>query len=134
VTRFLLDTNIVSYFLRARPPHLVDRVRSEASQALCASAITEGELLFGLEKVDLPAKLTATTQAFLQTIDVLPWDREAASTYGKLKYAVQSQGIGIAPLDLLIASHALAVGAVLVTNDSALKRLSAWLPVEDWSE
>jgi tRNA(fMet)-specific endonuclease VapC len=134
VTLFLLDTNIISYFLRARHPLLVDRVMAESPQALCASAITEGELLFGLEKVGLPGKLTTATKAFLQTIAVLPWNRDTAVAYAKLKSALQNQGIGIATLDLMIAAHALAIGAVLITNDSALKRLGPWLPVEDWTE
>jgi tRNA(fMet)-specific endonuclease VapC len=134
VSLYLLDTNIVSYFLRARHPRLTDRLTSESPQALCLSAITEGELLYGLQKVGLPAKLTATTLSFLQTVSILPWDRDTAATYAKLKCEIQHQGLSLAPLDLMIASHALSVGAVLITNDSALKRLGHLLPVEDWSE
>jgi tRNA(fMet)-specific endonuclease VapC len=64
----------------------------------------------------------------------MPWGREAAIAFAQLKLATSREGLGLAPLDLMIAAHALAAKAVLVTNDAALKRAGHWLPVEDWTE
>jgi tRNA(fMet)-specific endonuclease VapC len=68
----------------------------------------------------------------LRRLDALPWDSAAADRYGTVRAAMTRHGKTLAPLDLLIAAHALSVGAVLVTNDRAFG-LVAELPIEDWS-
>ena len=68
----------------------------------------------------------------LLRLDVLPWDSAIAEGYGTVRADMERQGKSIAPLDLLIATHAMSVGAVLVTHDRALSQV-ANLPVEDWT-
>lgn len=62
----------------------------------------------------------------------MPWDTRAARTYGAFRADLERRGQTLAPLDLLIAAHALAVGVVLVTNDQAMLRLTG-LETEDWT-
>ena len=73
-----------------------------------------------------------TIGELLRRLDALPWDSAAADRYGTVRAAMTRHGKTLAPLDLLIAAHALSVGAVLVTNDRAFG-LVAELPIEDWS-
>ena len=68
---------------------------------------------------------------FLLRVDVLPWDGVAAACYGGVRADMMRQGKLLGALDLLIATHALSVGAVLVTNDQAFFQV-ADLHVEDW--
>ena len=94
--------------------------------------MTEGELLFGLAKRPAAAQLYAAVAEFLKRVDVLPWDSSAAEHYGTLRASMEAQGKPLAPLDMLIGAQAVSVGAVLVTNDQAFRRIS-YLQVEDWT-
>jgi tRNA(fMet)-specific endonuclease VapC len=96
------------------------------------SAITHGELLFGLAKRPDATRLHLAVRELLRRIDVLPWDSAAAECYGTIRAAMTRLGKVLAPLDLLIAAHAVSLGAVLVTSDGAFGMVGA-LPIEDWS-
>ncbi|HQC97715.1 MAG TPA: type II toxin-antitoxin system VapC family toxin [Aquabacterium sp.] len=125
----MLDTNTVSHLLK-RHPAVARRVLSTPITALCISAVTQGELLFGLARRPEATALHAVVREFLRRVDVLPWD--AAEVYGPARAASQRQGRVLAPLDLLIGTQAMAVGAVLVTNDHAFAQVDG-LQVEDWT-
>jgi len=68
----------------------------------------------------------------LHARDVLPWDHAAAESYGSVRAEMAGRGKVLAPLDVLIATHALSVGAVLVTSDKAFAQFPG-LTVEDWA-
>lgn len=127
----MLDTNSVSHLVRKHPA-VARRLVESAPSSLCISAVTEGELLFGLAKRPDATRLHLVVREFLKRVDVLPWDRESAARYGLLRAELTRHGHGLAPLDLLIAAHALAIGAVLVTSDRAFAGIPG-LAVEDWT-
>ena len=79
--RYLLDTNTVSHLLRARP-EVQQRVLQVPMESLCISAVTEGELLFGIARRPDAFALHNLVSEFLRRVDVEPWGREAASCYG----------------------------------------------------
>ncbi|MDR1351202.1 MAG: type II toxin-antitoxin system VapC family toxin [Zoogloeaceae bacterium] len=129
--RYMLDTNTVSHLLKEHPA-VVRQVVAAPMAALCISAITEGELLFGLTK--RPAKrLHRAVSEFLRRVDALPWDSTVVEHYGIVRAGMERHGAILAPLDLLIAAHALSIRAVLVTNDRAFRQV-ADLHVEDWTD
>ncbi len=128
----MLDTNVVSHFLKGHPS-VAKHVVAVPMASLCISAITEAELLFGLAKRPDAKRLHMVVQEFLRRVDVLPWDRSAAEYYGIVRANMERQGKTLASLDLLIATHALSVNAALVTNDSAFSQLVG-LHIEDWTE
>jgi len=128
---YMLDTNSVSHLVRAHP-QLVQKVQQTPVNALCISVITGGELLFGLARKPDAAKLHAAVQAFLRHVDVLPWTQAVMHSYGTLRARLQSMGITLGPLDMLIAAHALQTQSILVTNDVAFARVSGLL-IEDWT-
>ena len=131
MSRYLLDTNTVSQFVRGHPA--VDRHVAQVPMAsLAISAITAGELAYGLAKRPDAVRLHGAVREFLLRVDVLPWDREVAEQYGIARAALQRDGTTLAPLDLLIAAHAMSVGTILVTNDRAFSQV-AGLTVEDWT-
>lgn len=127
----MLDTNMVSHLLKEHPA-VVQRIVSVPMASLCISAITEGELLFGLAKRPDAKRLHLAVREFLRRADVLPWDSAIAEHYGTVRADMERQGKILGPLDLLIAAHALGAGAVLVTNDRAFAQ-SSDLQVEDWT-
>ena len=128
--RYMLDTNVVSQLIRKHPA-VVSRVTSAPMAALCISAVTEGELLFGLAKRPAATQLHGAVTEFLKRVDVLPWDSSAAESYGALRASMETQGKPLAALDMLIGAHAASLGAVLVTNDQAFQQIND-LRVEDW--
>lgn len=128
---YMLDTNTVSHLIKEHPA-VVGRVVASPMASLCISAITKGELLFGLAKRPHAKQLHLAVLEFLRRVDVLPWDSSIAEHYGSVRADMERQGKTLAPLDLLIATHALSTGAVLVTNDRAFGQV-AELHVEDWT-
>lgn len=132
VTRYMLDTNTVSHLLKKHPA-VARRVVVVPITSLCISAITQGELLFGLARRPDATALHEAARELLRRVDVLPWDAATAEVYGPARAATQRQGKVLAPMDLLIGSHALSIDAVLVTNDRAFGQLPG-LSIEDWTE
>ena len=129
---YMLDTNTVSFLLREHPA-VIKRVTEAPMAGLCISSVTEGEILFGLAKRPEAKRLHHAVMEFLLRIEVLPWDSTAAATYGTTRANLERRGKIIAPPDLMIASHALSLKLVLVTNDGSFSQMET-LELEDWSE
>ncbi|MDR1850304.1 MAG: type II toxin-antitoxin system VapC family toxin [Zoogloeaceae bacterium] len=127
----MLDTNTVSHLVKSHPAVSL-RITEVPMTALCISAITGGELMFGLAKVPDAKRLHQAVMEFLRRVDVLPWDSAVMTRYGSVRAAIEKQGQTLGTLDMLIAAHALETDSVLVTNDAAFSRV-AGLTVEDWT-
>jgi tRNA(fMet)-specific endonuclease VapC len=134
-TLYLLDTNTVSFLINGRSREVRRHyVEAESQSARIAiSAITEAEALFGLAKKPEATRLRANFDRFLAVIEVLPWDSVAARAYGDLRAALSASGKSLALMDLLIASHAIAAGATMVTHDKALLKAGGSLRAVDWA-
>ncbi len=130
---YLLDTNIASHVIRGDRPDICRRLVSLPMEEIAISAVTEGELLHGLSKRNYPAILTERVRQFLLRVDVLPWDRDAARAYADLRASCEAKGVPpLGSFDMMIAAHAVAVGAVLVTKDKAFSRVPDPLKIENW--
>jgi tRNA(fMet)-specific endonuclease VapC len=100
---------------------------------VAVSAVTEGELRYGVARRPEATQLETIVGEFLLRLTVLPWDSEAAQQYGLLRAALEREGRPMGNLDMMIAAHALATGLVLVTNDQSFKRIRK-LKIEDWTK
>ena len=129
--RYMLDTNTVSSLIKKNPV-VSRRIASLPMERLCLSVISESELLYGLAKKPHAKSLHLAVQEFLKRVDVLVWDTDVAEHYGVLRAELEAQGAVLGALDMQIAAHASQLGAVLVTNDQAFKRVGK-LKVEDWT-
>jgi tRNA(fMet)-specific endonuclease VapC len=127
----MLDTNTVSSFIKENPK-VSKRISSLSMDKLCLSVISEGELLYGLAKKPNALNLHSIVREFLKRVDILDWDSDVAEYYGSLRAQLERSGSLMGSLDMQIAAHAAQVGAVLVTNDQAFKRVHK-LKVEDWT-
>ena len=127
----MLDTNMVGYLINQHSA-VVRRVLDVSMASLCISSVTKGELIYGLAKRPEAIRLHRAIAEFLRRVDVLPWDRQTAASYGGLRAAMQRNGKTLASIDLLIAAHALQAAAVLVTNDKVFARVPG-LGIEDWT-
>jgi len=129
--KFLLDTNTCIYVINERPPEVVKRFRRYRLGDLGVSAVTVAELAYGVEK-SRSNRNRAALDHFLLPLVIARFDREAALVYGTIRAPLESKGRAIGPLDMLIAAHALSLGATLVTNNEREFNRVAGLAVENW--
>ena len=132
-SRYLLDTNIASYVIKGNVPAVRRRIVQVPMARLAISAVTEGELRYGAARRPDAARLLTIVDEFLLRMTILPWDSEAAQYYGQIRAALEREGQPMGNLDTMIGAHALALGAILVTNDQAFTRIRE-LTIEDWTE
>lgn len=128
---YMLDTNIVSELARNPQGVITERIAAVGAEAICVSIITAAELRYGCAKKG-SAKLTAQIQAILGSLQVVALDQPADADYGDIRSRLEQAGRPIGPNDLLIAAHARALGAILVTaNIGEFSRVEG-LKVENW--
>jgi tRNA(fMet)-specific endonuclease VapC len=130
---YLLDTDTVSYLLQGRTPVLDAHVTAVAPKSLCISAVTRGELLYGLALKDGAHRLAQLIDQFLVRVRCLSWDETAATQFAFIAAQLHKAGTQIGSMDAMIAGHALAAGAVLVTNNERHFARVPGLSVENWS-
>lgn len=129
----LLDTDTASYIIKGRDPGLEARLAGLEPSAICISAVTRAELLYGLKRLPASHRLHAGVRHFLRIVQSLPWDAEAADQYAGIRHQLVTAGRLIGELDMMIAAHALALGAVLVTNNTRhFEQIEAPLMLANW--
>jgi tRNA(fMet)-specific endonuclease VapC len=129
---YLLDTNTVSYLLNGRSRTARRKLDDNLSDA-AISAVTEGELRFGLAKNPQAVKLRKAIESFLGVITVLPWDSGAARSYGVMRARMAAAGTPLGALDMMIASHAASLDAILVTTDKAFRHAEGLHSRVNWA-
>ena len=129
--RYLLDTNIVSDLLRYPDGRAAKRIAEVGPDAICVSIITAAELRYGCARKG-SAKLLAHVEAILESVQVLAFDVPADAEYGGIRAKLEAAGKPIGPNDLLIAAHAYAAGAILVTDNTGDFSRVRGLKVENW--
>ena len=130
---YLLDTNTASYVIKGNKPAVRRRLAEVPMARVAISAVTEGELLYGVARLPGATRLQAVVYEFLVRVTVFAWDSEAARQYGLLRAALEEAGETMGNLDTMIAAHAQALRAVLVTHDRAFTRMNK-LTIEDWTK
>ena len=120
---YMLDTNVVSHIMQGRDAELLAQLTKLPIGQVVMSSVTLAELQYGLHRKGHPARLrNALTQVLLR-IDVLPWDEQVATCYGEFCATLEAQGINLSDFDMMIAAHAVAVNATLVSRDKAFAQV-----------
>jgi tRNA(fMet)-specific endonuclease VapC len=130
---FMIDTNIASCAISGRSIQLRRKLLDTPLDRQCFSVITQAELLFGVARKPGALKLAGLVDEFLLRVRILPWSSDAALAYAELRANLERRGVSLGNMDMPIAAHAKAEGAVLVSNDQALRRLEPFVAVEDWT-
>jgi tRNA(fMet)-specific endonuclease VapC len=127
----MLDTNIISDLIRNPQGKAAKRIAKVGEDNICTSIIVAAELRYGCAKSG-SERLLKAVEDLLEEISVLPFDVPADAEYGGIRAALEAAGTPIGSNDLLIAAHAAATGATIVTaNAREYKRIHG-LKVENW--
>ncbi len=131
MTRYLLDTNILSDLVRNPQGRVAAQIAATGERAICTSIIVAAELRFGAAKRG-SERLTMQLERILSAIDIQPFDAPADAAYARLRVQLEATGHPIGGNDMLIAAHALAIGCVVVTDNMREFERVADLEVENW--
>jgi tRNA(fMet)-specific endonuclease VapC len=129
---FLPDTNTLSAYLRGDNPRLIGRLQA-AFDDLRLSVIVLAEREFGVTK-GTRASARLQLAALAEELPVEPFTREDCTHYAAIRHDLEGRGLGIGPLDTLIAAQALRLGAVVVTRNVRGFGRVPGLSVENWHE
>lgn len=131
---YLLDTNVISDMMRNPAGSAAQRALLIAANGpgskVCTSVVVQCELLFGLRRRTNP-RWSEHYKRVMASIDVLALESPVAAHYACLRTHLELSGTPIGPNDTLIAAHALALGATLVSADAEFARVPG-LQVENW--
>ena len=130
--KYMLDTNICIYLMKHQPPAVRERFAPCFVGDVVISAVTLAELELGIACSSPAAQESnrSALESLLEDIMVAPFEAQAAKAYGPIRAAHKDRNRDA--LDKLIASHAVALGVTLVTNNEADFVNYAGLPVENW--
>ena len=128
--KYLPDTNAVSAYMRGDNAPLVAKMQEHFGE-LCLSVIVLAEREFGVTKgTSAHARLKLAELA--QVLPVEPFTRDDSTHYAAIRHDLESRGLGIGPMDTLIAAQALRLGATLVTRNVGEFSRVTGLRVENW--
>ena len=130
----MLDTDTCIFLMRGESPMLAVKVQSVPLQQQVMSAVTFAELTYGVKASATAKHNQAVLDGLALHLAVLDWPQEAAQHYAEIRVDLKRRGAQIGAADLMIAAHARAMGAIVVTNNVKDFGRVKGLQVENWTK
>lgn len=131
---YMLDTNICIYVMNKKPISYLQRLEMlEQTNTISISSIVLAELQYGIANSHHQKQNQVNLDIFLSKLEVIDFSAKCAFYYGELRVKLKKEGVVIGNNDLLIASHAIAERAILVTNDISEFQRVPNLMIENWN-
>jgi tRNA(fMet)-specific endonuclease VapC len=130
---YLLDTNICIYIIKKKPIKVLEKFKTFPLGSIAISTITLAELQYGIQKSSLPDKDLIALNQFITPLEVVEFDYNATIQYGIVRAILEKKGTPIGPLDTLIGSHPLSLGATIVNNNVKEFERIEGLKIENWT-
>jgi tRNA(fMet)-specific endonuclease VapC len=131
LTRYLLDTNIISDLIRNPKGKVAKHIARVGEKNVCTSIIVAAELRYGCAKSG-SKRLLEAVESLLGELNVLSLEGPADAEYARIRAELERRGTPIGGNDLLIAAYALAIDATMVTaNVDEFARVKG-LKVQNW--
>lgn len=132
----MLDTNMLIYLIKNKPPAVAERVNALGSDAeLCMSFVTFAELIMGAERSTRKPEVLRRLDALTRVVPVrYATNRAICTHYAEQFTRLRAAGTPIGANDLWIACHALADGYTLVSNNLREFERVAGLTLENWAQ
>ena len=132
----MLDTDTCIFLMRGESQKLEIKVQSVPLQQQVMSAVTFAELSDGVQ-ASASAK-RKQNQSILDSLvlhlAVLDWPQDAARHYAEIRSDLKKRGAQLGAADLMIAAHARAINAIVVTNNVKDFGRVKGLEVENWTQ
>ena len=132
--QYLLDTNICIYLIKQKPAKVLSRFKTLSLSDVGIFSITMAELEYGVCKSQQQEKNRSALMQFLIPLEIVEFDQTAATIYGSIRSDLESRGLVISSMDMLIAAHALSLGVTLVSNNVREFSRVVNLSLENWAE
>ncbi len=131
---YMLDTNMCSYIIRNRPLYIKDKLKeTEKDNTVSLSSIVVSELFYGAYKKSSD-RLIKVIEDFINSFEIYEYGLNAAKEYGLIRADLERQGLIIGAYDMQIAAHAVALDAVLVTNNEREFKRIKELTIKNWTK
>ena len=131
---FMLDTDTCIFLMRGESEKLKSKVQAIPLQQQVMSAVTFAELSYGVQASAIAKRKQNQTvlDSLVLHLAVLDWPRATATYYSEIRADLKKRGAQLGAADLMIAAHARAIGAVVVTNNVKDFGRVKGLAVENW--
>jgi tRNA(fMet)-specific endonuclease VapC len=130
--KYMLDTNICIDIMRRPESPALKHILTHSPGDIAISTVTLAELEFGVNKSSNPEKNARMLIEACSAFEIVPFDNEAAATYGIIRAQLESKGTPIGPLDTMIAAAALSRNLTLVTDNTKEFKRVINLKLENW--
>jgi len=131
---YMLDTDISSYIMKRSNDRVLQQLQMVPVSAVCISAISKAEMLYGIEVSPRRQKDQAALDEFLRYVEVMEFPPGAALDYALIRADLKRRGTPIGGNDLLIAAHARYLGLTLATNNTREYWRVPGLKIENWTK
>ena len=133
---FMLDTDTCIFLMRGESPALAAKVQSVPLQQQVMSAVTFAELTYGVQASAAAKRKQnqSVLDSLVMHLAVLDWPQDAAKHYAEIRTDLKKRGAQLGAADLMIAAHARAMGAIVVTNNVKDFERVKGLEVENWTK
>lgn len=131
---YMLDTDICIYTIKRKPIQVLKRFETLQPGMVLMSSITYAELMNGAQKSSHVDANIHRLEALSEIIEVIPFDKDAAVAYGKIRSDLEKRGLVIGGNDLFIAAHAFSRALTLATNNVKEFSRVKGLKIENWVE
>ena len=130
---YLLDTNIISYWMRG-DKRVIGRIKKHSPSDLSLSTITLAEILYGIEKSPMKkGERGYKIKQISSLLELYSFDEAAAGEYAVIRAQLERKGMVISERDTQIASIAMANKLIVVTHNIKEFGRIGKLKVEDWT-
>lgn len=129
--KYMLDTNICIFIMK-EDTIVLDKLKTVNFSDICISAISLSELEYGVSKSQQYERNRKILNNFIKYFSIIPYSKEVAVEYGKIRAELEKIGKPIGSMDMLIAAHALTENLTLITNNKKEFVRINHLKIEDW--
>ncbi|MBV9304413.1 MAG: PIN domain-containing protein [Acidobacteriaceae bacterium] len=128
----LVDSNTIIQYLKGHEA-VVSRLQAGSPRDLAIPSVVAYEIEYGTLKIGTSRRRELATE-LLKAFPQVPFDREAAENSARVRIDLESRGLLIGPLDLLIAGTALSREAALITTNTREFSRVKGLRIIDWTK